>query len=529
MRLFIGLLGVASIAHGQKPVVSPGGVVNAASYATGGPTGKGVAAGTLVSIFGTNLAPAAQSASGFPLPTVLAGTSVAVNGIPAPLLYVSPRQINAQLPYSYPRPFTGLQVVVSTAGGASEPAALDLAGNFGIFTVDGTGCGQAAALNVASDGAVSVNLPASAASPGDFISVFGTGIQGVLNPPPDGSPALSNPLSPAMSFAGAIFDLAQSLPPTPLILNVSWVGRAPGFAGLDQVNVRVPDSIREGCAVPLAIIADGGRSQPATISIHRGGGACVDPPIAGFGEITWERVVATGTTPSGQSETFTGAFPASPGKQPPPSILLQEGGNYMNVSQYFGPSCPIPGYKNLDAGKITIQGPGFRPLEAAPAFVGGQQVYRAVLPNGTIRPGSFSATAGGGADVGPFESSVRIGSAINVTSSYPPGTILPSRQPVVVNWTGGDPDTWVTMRLVRHVKTADNYSSVQARTSRGTLTVFPAGGYLPGGPGQTVDVEIVLVVTPDPDQVPAISASGLSLGGRHLWKYTYRFGGLTIQ
>jgi hypothetical protein len=208
---------------------------------------------------------------------------------------------------------------------------------------------------------------------------------------------------------------------------------------------------------------------------------------------------------------------------------LQEGGHFDNVNRYFGPSCPIPGYRNLNAGKITIQGPGFGPLEVVPTPADGQQVYRAVLPNGTIRPGSFSVTAAAGTDVGPFESSVRIGSDIKITSSYPPGTILPSTQPVVVNWTGGDPDTWVTMKLVRHVnKTRDVYSFAQARTSSGKVTVFPGGGYLPGGPGPA-DAEIILVVTPDPDQVPAISASGLSLGGRHLWKYTYRFGGLTIQ
>jgi hypothetical protein len=118
---------------------------------------------------------------------------------------------------------------------------------------------------------------------------------------------------------------------------------------------------------------------------------------------------------------------------------------------------------------------------------------------------------------------VRIGSAIDVTSSFPPGTILPWRQPVVVNWTGGDPDTWVTVRLVGHHKTWDRYDARRARTSSGTIAVVPTGESPVGA------AEIILVVTPDPDQVPAISASGLSLGGRHLWKYTYRFGGLTIQ
>jgi hypothetical protein len=175
-----------------------------------------------------------------------------------------------------------------------------------------------------------------------------------------------------------------------------------------------------------------------------------------------------------------------------------------------------------------MEGPGFGSVEAPQTAIDGQPVYRAVLPNGTIRPGSFMVTAEGGTDVGPFQGSVRIGSGINITSSFPAGTTLPSTLPIVVNWTGGDPDTWVTMRVVRHLKTRENYSSVQVRTSRGTATLNPAGGFLPPGPGPA-DTEIIVVVTPDPNDVPTISASGLSLGGRHLWKYTYRFGGLTIQ
>ena len=528
MRPLIVLLTLVVMVCGQKPVIAPGGVVNAASYATGGPTGKGVTPGSLISIFGTNLAATTQSARGFPLPATLGGASVSVNGIQAPLLYVSPGQINAQFPTRYPLPFTGLRVIVSTEAGESEPAMLDRTENFGICTADGTGCGQAAALNAGSDGTLSVNSRANAVAPGDYISVFGTGISGFSNEPPDGSPALSDPLSPALSTAGFIFDLAQSPPTTSLAGNALWLGRAPGFVGLDQVNIRIPDTVRDGCAVPLAIDTTGGRSQPVTISIRRGGGPCVDPPTEGFGEIIWEKVVATGTMPNGTSETFTAAFPASPGKRAPASILLHEGGDFGNVNQSFGPSCPIPGYKDLETGAVSIQGPGFGPLQAAPVTVDGRQLYTVVLPNGLIQPGSFSVKGEAGTDVGPFQSSVRIGSGINITSSFPPGMTLSSRQPVVVNWTGGDPDTWVTIRVVRHLKTHDNYFSVQVRTSRGTVTLNPVMGFLPGGPGPA-DAEIIIVVTPDPDDVPAISASGLSLGGRHWWKYTYRFGGLTIQ
>ncbi len=234
MRFFLIFLSAAAAVCGQKPVVSPGGVVNAASYATGGPSGKAVAAGSLVSVFGRNLALVTQSAGDLPLPTTLGGTSVTVDGIAAPLLFVSPDQINLQLPSSgrYPLPSSDSldrQMVVTTPAGVSDPVPLDmvLGEGFGIFTLDGSGCGRGAVFNVSSDGSVSLNSPSNSASPGDFITVYGTGLVGFFNPPPDGSPALSDPLALAMNWSvySGVFDLAPSFPSTLLRPRVSWAGR----------------------------------------------------------------------------------------------------------------------------------------------------------------------------------------------------------------------------------------------------------------------------------------------------------------
>jgi hypothetical protein len=227
-----------------------------------------------------------------------------------------------------------------------------------------------------------------------------------------------------------------------------------------------------------------------------------------------------------QLHAFTAAFPASPGKQPPPQLEFRPGSGLSRVIEFFGPLCPLPGYKNLDAGAVTIQGPGFGPVEAAPAVVDGQRIYRGVLPNGTIRPGSFTVTAGGSSELGPFQSTLRIGSGINIASSFPPGAVVRSQTtggpPLTVNWTGGDPDTWVTLALVSHQGVADVYNLIYARASTGTATIGTGG--LPTG-----SAEIILEVIPDPAQVPALSVPGLSLGGQHSWRYTYRFGGLTLQ
>ncbi len=57
-----------------------------------------------------------------PLPSTLAGVSVTVNGLKAPLVYVSPVQINAQLPYEIEPGTAIVAVTVNGAAGAPAPA-----------------------------------------------------------------------------------------------------------------------------------------------------------------------------------------------------------------------------------------------------------------------------------------------------------------------------------------------------------------------------------------------------------------------
>jgi uncharacterized protein (TIGR03437 family) len=145
------LLGAPS-AFGQV-VVS--GVVSAASWASP------VAAGSVVAIFGSQLANITASASGYPLPTNIRGTSVTVNGVAAPLYFVSPGQINAQMPSSIYSPVTGAisaSLIVTSPIGTSPATQVAVTDSVpGVFTADATGCGQAAVLNVTPAGTVSLN------------------------------------------------------------------------------------------------------------------------------------------------------------------------------------------------------------------------------------------------------------------------------------------------------------------------------------------------------------------------------------
>jgi uncharacterized protein (TIGR03437 family) len=208
--------------HAQQPVITPGSVVSAASYT------QPVAPGSIVSIFGTNLATAVYTAAGTPLPMTLGGTSVSMNGVPAPLFYVSPTLIQAQAPSSLALTnvaYTTANVVVKSGSGASGPVSVSLYQDApALFTADESGCGPAAALNLAPDGGWSLNSPSNSAAPGDFVVLFGTGFGIPYPTPPDGSRATA-----ALHFPGAGFMIDGVEAPA------QYVGVAPGVVGADQV------------------------------------------------------------------------------------------------------------------------------------------------------------------------------------------------------------------------------------------------------------------------------------------------------
>src|SRR5215471_5507036 len=94
-------------------------VVNAASFQPGVPRG------CLVSIFGSKLASSTATAHGVPLPTKLSGVVVTAGDLelPVPLYYVSPSQINAQIPFEVLG--TNLPLYVTTTEGKSQPYVLN--------------------------------------------------------------------------------------------------------------------------------------------------------------------------------------------------------------------------------------------------------------------------------------------------------------------------------------------------------------------------------------------------------------------
>src|ERR1035438_1442828 len=122
---------------------APLAVVNAASY------GRTIAPDSLATIFGANLAQTTASATLDPngqLPTELASTSVTINSVPAPLVYVSPGQINMVVPGGLTVGTADVLIRSTTSGSTKSGTALVVASAPGIFTSDASGAGPRAIL-----------------------------------------------------------------------------------------------------------------------------------------------------------------------------------------------------------------------------------------------------------------------------------------------------------------------------------------------------------------------------------------------
>ena len=237
------------------PSVSNNGVVNTASL-TAGP-GR-VAAGSLISIFGAQMTPGVvAAASSIPLPTSLAGIRVLIGGTEAPLLYVSPAQITAQVPQGLAgSTLTILQIVFNGVTSASAFVTLAATGP-GIFTINQTGTGRGAVLHSANHREVTSRNPAK---PGEILEVFVNGLGPTSPSVATGQAASSSPLSVVLvPPTAALGDLAATVHSATLL---------PSFVGIYQVSIEVPASAPAG-EIPLFLISNGVISNRVTVSIGR--------------------------------------------------------------------------------------------------------------------------------------------------------------------------------------------------------------------------------------------------------------------
>jgi uncharacterized protein (TIGR03437 family) len=219
-------------------------VVNAASY------GRTIAPDSLATVFGANLAQTTASATLDPngqLPTELASTTVEINGVLAPLVYVSPGQINLLVPSGLSVGTADVLVRSTTSGSTKGGTALVVASAPGIFTNDASGAGPGSILNAVTylPAPFLVQTPENGADTRTRIAVYGTGLRY------------------AESVTAQAQDTAGTYP-----LTVEYAGVAPGYFGLDQVNLLLPPDLDRADTVSLTLAADGNPANVVTFQMN---------------------------------------------------------------------------------------------------------------------------------------------------------------------------------------------------------------------------------------------------------------------
>jgi uncharacterized protein (TIGR03437 family) len=218
------------------PALNANGIVNAFSSQVGG----ALAPGTVIAIYGANLASVAAQPPTVPLPVSYAGSSVRIGGMPAPLFYVSPGQINAQIPFELDPAKGPYFLTVSANGAPTAPQAIHVtAANPALATYpDGT--------LIAQHGDYSLVTAASPAQPGEYIVMYlvGMGAPSVAVTDGAGSPAGGTLTNPPVLTIGNI----QVTP--------AFAGLTPTAVGLYQINIQVPPTLTGG-NYPVSVMQNG--------------------------------------------------------------------------------------------------------------------------------------------------------------------------------------------------------------------------------------------------------------------------------
>jgi uncharacterized protein (TIGR03437 family) len=273
--------GAQRAASPASPSILNGGIVNAASYAVSNGAGAAVAPGSLVTIFTSQLATQTASFMGSSLPPALSGVSVTFNGIAAPMVAVGPSGANpyvsAQVPFEVlPSGQTSGSVPVAiTVNGETSTAiqASIVSSAPGIFTIPPTGQGNAIlvflnpqtnAPTVAGPAGASLGYPSAPIPRGTSGFFYVTGLGAMTPSVADGS-------GTCLTADGLCEANAQ---PTVFVggvpAQVAFAGQAPGFPGVTQINITVPQNAPTGSAVSLTVKSADGTvtSNTATVAVQ---------------------------------------------------------------------------------------------------------------------------------------------------------------------------------------------------------------------------------------------------------------------
>ncbi|HWE49701.1 MAG TPA: hypothetical protein VG273_07935 [Bryobacteraceae bacterium] len=250
--------------------ISAGGIANCATYIA-----EAFAPGDLVCLFGTQLAAQGTSATnpGTPWSATLGTSQVLVNGAPVPLYYVSPLQINFQIPYSLTAGQIATVQVVNN-GVPGNIRSITIAANTPRILLWGLFAGNYG-IAVNTDG--SLALPASLtvpgfvshpAKPGDTLTIYGLGFGQTSPAAVEGAAASTTTLQNAPD-ATVLFD--GQFNGQPVTTKAFFAGLSPGSVGLYQVNVTIPAGVPLSTSIPVTVTIGGNASNMFNVAISASG------------------------------------------------------------------------------------------------------------------------------------------------------------------------------------------------------------------------------------------------------------------
>jgi len=219
------------------PVVTA--AVNAANFAANGP----LAPGSVAAIFGQYLSASTQVNSLLPMPVSLGGTTVQINGIPAPIYATSPGQVNVEIPWELAGAAAGIvKVIVDGVESNALTILLSDTAPYIFASADGQGL-------------IARALPVG---PGSTLIIYGTGFGPVQNPPATGSAAVDFTLTtinaPDVSIGGISAEVVSS-------------SLTPGIVGVYQVSIRIPASLTFDVGIPVKLSIGGVESNTVTVNL----------------------------------------------------------------------------------------------------------------------------------------------------------------------------------------------------------------------------------------------------------------------
>jgi len=510
-------------AASTAPAVSQ--ILNNSSLIPPGMPNFGIAPSSIFVVQGSNLAdpgtPVLQDtqASGG-LPTTLNGASITlvVNGVtthPA-LYYTSPTQIAAVLPAATPVG-TGT-LAVNYKGTNSAPAPIQVVASavginqFNQIPIPLGVLNTNIDVGVATDNTTGAVLTfTNSGTSGETIVVWTTGLG--ADPADSDNAYIAAPHAintPMQVYLGGV------------LLNVLYQGSSV-YPGVDVIIFTIPSSAPNSCHVPLIAVTGTVVSNVVVLPIHQGGGTCVEPGTGGV-SITGDQIlkdtqdtlksggltllqtndtnakgVLTVTNSAGAAFfKDSGLLAGATGR----GDILSPGGCAVYPIITGGPLTIV----GLDAGSITFAGPT-GPAIPLPIQLGIKGEYGATLTPGIPSTGgTFTFTGTGGADVGPFTSTVTMSNPLFKWTNPSAAGTVDRTQGLTYTWTGGLPGTYVLLggTSTGSGVTAGFSCRIPVEAGQFTVPSYILLGMPAGSGGTSIQQH---------DADSSFSATGLDLGG----------------